>query len=106
LFIVALLQQRDGGLAAILVFGRGSFSGQQANSVRRVALGHLAVLTALLAAPVSMAQAADMPLKAQPAVAAPLPYSWAGFYVGAQGGFGWGHAEDTDATPFDSGRFL
>ena len=46
-----------------------------------------------------------MPLKAQPAVAAPLPYSWAGFYVGAQGGFGWGHAEDTDATPFDSGRF-
>ena len=48
-----------------------------------------------------------MALKARPAAAAPapLPYNWTGLYVGIQGGAGWGHAEDTDATPFDSGRF-
>ena len=75
--------------------------------MRRVVLSHLAVLTALLAAPLNLAHAADMALKARPAAAAvaPLPYNWTGLYVGVQGGAGWGHAEDTDATPFDSGRF-
>jgi outer membrane immunogenic protein len=75
--------------------------------MRRVVLGHLAVLTALFAAPLNIAHAADMALKARPAAAAaaPLPYNWTGVYVGIQGGAGWGHAEDTDATPFDSGRF-
>lgn len=32
--------------------------------------------------------AADMPLKAPPAVA---PFSWTGCYVGVNGGYGWGH---------------
>lgn len=75
--------------------------------MRRGVLGYLAVSALLLAAPWSAAHAADMALKARPAAAtaAPLPYNWTGFYVGAQGGAGWGHAEDTDATPFDSGRF-
>jgi outer membrane immunogenic protein len=38
------------------------------------------------------APAADMPVKAPPAVAAPVPlaFSWAGFYVGAHAGGGWG----------------
>lgn len=35
-----------------------------------------------------MAQAADMPLKAPPMVAA--PFSWTGFYVGGHVGYGWG----------------
>lgn len=59
--------------------------------MRRVVLSHLAVLTALLAAPLNLAHAADMALKARPAAAAvaPLPYNWTGIYVGVQGGAGW-----------------
>jgi outer membrane immunogenic protein len=38
------------------------------------------------------AQAADMPLKA-PRVAAPAPFSWTGFYVGAHVGGAWGTVE-------------
>lgn len=31
--------------------------------------------------------------------------SWAGFYIGIAGGGGWGHADQSDPSPFDSGRF-
>jgi outer membrane immunogenic protein len=40
---------------------------------------------ALLTSP---AFAADLPVKARPAPP-PLPWSWAGFYIGAHGGYGW-----------------
>lgn len=30
---------------------------------------------------------------------------WTGFYVGVQGGGGWGHAEQTDSSPFSSGTY-
>jgi len=50
------------------------------------------------------ALAANMAVKAPPPPVA-APYSWTGFYIGIAGGGGWGHAEDTDATPFDSGKF-
>ena len=46
--------------------------------------------------------AADMALKAPPP---PVAYNWTGFYLGIEGGGGWAHAEDTDFTGFDSGRF-
>ncbi len=46
----------------------------------------IAALAALIAAP---AFAADMALKAPPPPAAPV-WSWTGFYIGAQGGGGWG----------------
>jgi len=36
------------------------------------------------------ALAADMPVKAAPPVVAPI-YSWAGFYIGANGGWGSSH---------------
>jgi outer membrane immunogenic protein len=36
--------------------------------------------------------AADMPLKARPAIA-PAPFSWTGFYLGGNVGYGWGHAD-------------
>ncbi len=71
--------------------------------MRDVAFGGLAVAAALFAAPLSVASAADMPLKARPAPPPPAAYNWTGFYVGIQGGGGWGSAEQTDATPFDSG---
>ncbi len=41
--------------------------------------------------------AADMPVKAMP-VKAPVaaPWSWAGFYIGAHGGYGWAHDPFTE----------
>jgi outer membrane immunogenic protein len=48
----------------------------------------------------SAASAADMPVKA-PYAAAPIPYSWSGFYVGAHAGYGWGDTvDDVGAQPF------
>jgi outer membrane immunogenic protein len=42
------------------------------------------------------ASAADLPLKAKPApVAAPV-YNWTGFYIGLNGGGGWGTTDHTD----------
>jgi hypothetical protein len=35
------------------------------------------------------AYAADMPVKGSPAAAPLSPWSWAGFYIGAHGGYGW-----------------
>ena len=45
---------------------------------------------------VQVASAADMPTKA-PIVRAPMAvsYNWTGFYVGAQGGYGWGRSDET-----------
>lgn len=36
-----------------------------------------------------IASAADLPIKA-PAPPVPTPYNWYGFYIGIQGGYGWG----------------
>src|SRR5262245_35321904 len=55
-------------------------------------------LISLLSA--GVAQAADMPVRV-PAPIAPPPFSWTGWYVGANVGFGWGHA-DTTFTPLPS----
>jgi outer membrane immunogenic protein len=67
-------------------------------------IGGLAVFALLIAAPLSAANAADMAVKAPP-LAPPPAYNWTGFYLGAEGGGGWGHAEHTDVTGFDSGPF-
>jgi outer membrane immunogenic protein len=49
----------------------------------------LLLSTAVAIAITAPAQAADMPVKAPPAVAA-VVQSWTGFYVGGHGGYGWG----------------
>ena len=41
----------------------------------------------------SVASAADLPVKAPPMVAAPVPFSWTGVYVGGHLGAGWGTKE-------------
>lgn len=51
----------------------------------------LAFSAVLLAAPLSIASAADMPMKAPPAAPAPVA-SWAGFYIGGDLGASWGGA--------------
>ena len=43
--------------------------------------------------------------KAPPPPPVVAPPSWTGFYLGIEGGWGSGHAEQTDATGFDSGRY-
>ena len=53
----------------------------------------------------SAAQSADLPksvLKAAPAARAG---DWTGFYIGVQGGGGWGHARQTDSWPLDTGWY-
>lgn len=64
----------------------------------------IGVSSLLIAATLTAARAADMPVKAPP-LPAPPAWNWTGFYLGIEGGGGWGHAEDTDSTGFDSGRF-
>jgi outer membrane immunogenic protein len=55
--------------------------------MKNICIG-IAALATLIAAPVF---AADMPLKAPPAPVAPA-WSWTGFYVGVNGGYGWNNS--------------
>jgi outer membrane immunogenic protein len=50
--------------------------------------GRLAVTALLIAAPLGVASAADMPVKA-PKAPPPPPFDWNGFYVGAYAGAAW-----------------
>src|ERR1700688_2265805 len=50
--------------------------------------GRIAVTALLLAAPLGVASAADMPVKA-PKAAPPPAFDWNGFYVGAYAGAAW-----------------
>jgi outer membrane immunogenic protein len=53
---------------------------------------------------VENASAADLPVKA-PAAPVAAPYSWTGFYVGANVGGGWGH-RNIDYSPNDSASVI
>ncbi len=60
-------------------------------------LGSLAISALLIAAPLSAASAADMPVKAPPPP--PAVFSWTGLYIGGNLGWAWGHSSwCTDAT--------
>jgi outer membrane immunogenic protein len=56
--------------------------------MKRTILGRLALAALLMAAPVGIASAADLAVKAPPK---PLPptYNWTGFYIGAYAGAAW-----------------
>jgi outer membrane immunogenic protein len=60
-----------------------------------------AALAALIGTPVL---AADMAVKAPPAPVAPV-YSWAGFYLGVEGGGGWAKSRQTDTTGATTGDY-
>ncbi len=64
-------------------------------------LGGLAVSALFIAAPLSIASAADMAVKAPPPALAPTPvYSWTGCYIGGNTGGAWAH-KTTVATSDD-----
>jgi outer membrane immunogenic protein len=70
-----------------------------------VGLGGIAISAFLVVAPLNTADAADLPVKV------PLPpppvWTWTGFYLGIQGGAGWGTSRDLataeQCTPFFCG---
>ena len=64
--------------------------------MKKIAIGTMAIVT-LIGAP---ALAADMAVKAPPSPVAAPAYSWTGFYVGANIGYGWGQ-QDVTYTPND-----
>ena len=52
------------------------------------------------------AAAADMPVKTKPVPFIDVPFSWSGFYVGVNGGYGWGRSSWSDpVVGTDSGHF-
>jgi outer membrane immunogenic protein len=62
--------------------------------MKRNIVGGLAVSALLIAAPLSTAGAADMPLKAPPPAA--VVWSWTGGYVGGNVGYSWGDWDSND----------
>jgi outer membrane immunogenic protein len=54
--------------------------------MKRLCLGNFAIVGLLLTAPLSVAQAADMAVKAPPPIVEPA-FSWAGGYLGINGGW-------------------
>jgi outer membrane immunogenic protein len=68
----------------------------------RILLGGVGISALLIAAPLSTANAADMPLKAPPIVAAPA-FSWNGCYIGAHAGYGWGRDTNSFGQAIASG---
>ncbi len=69
----------------------------------RILLGVAGISALLIAAPLSGAAAADMPLKAPPP--APVAPTWTGTYIGINGGWGWGTTNHTDFFGNSSGDF-
>jgi outer membrane immunogenic protein len=57
------------------------------NDLRYLTVG-LLTMTSMITS--ISAQAADLPIKSMPAPVAAAVYNWTGFYVGLNGGYGWG----------------
>jgi len=64
----------------------------------------LASVGSILLSLLSPAFAADMPIKGVPAPYAAPYYNWTGFYVGINGGYGWGHS-NWSVLGFSTGNF-
>ena len=56
--------------------------------MKKFLLGTVALVALGIAAPASAADLAARPYKAAP-IAVPMMYDWSGFYIGANGGYGW-----------------
>lgn len=65
-------------------------------------IGLAAAIFALGTAPTF---AADMPVKAPPRAAAP-DFSWSGWYIGGNAGYGWARSQEQEGLPFGAGYYL
>ena len=65
--------------------------------MKRNIIGGLAISALLIAAPLSVASAADMAVKAPPAPPPPA-WTWTGFYVGGNAGGAWGSFDPSTTT--------
>jgi outer membrane immunogenic protein len=61
--------------------------------MKRVLVSLVSISTIMILLPLRIANAADMPLKAPPLAPSPV-YSWTGFYIGGNAGYGWGDPND------------
>ena len=52
------------------------------------------------------ASAADLPVKARPMAPAAAAFSWTGFYIGANGGYGFGGHDDVDILETNNGALF
>jgi len=66
--------------------------------VKRTVLGLVSVLALAIIAPMGAANAADMAVKAPPALPMAPTFNWTGFYVGANVGGGWANTSATGST--------
>ncbi len=57
--------------------------------MKKILMALVGVAALGTAAPASAADMAARPMKAPPPIVAPI-YNWGGFYIGANGGYGWG----------------
>jgi outer membrane immunogenic protein len=74
----------------------------KAGQAMRKFLGTAAILTVFA----TSAMAADLAVRAPARYVAPVSvYNWTGFYVGIEGGGGWGFARQRDALGFNSGGY-
>src|ERR1700730_8984987 len=74
----------------------------RAGQAMRKLFGTAALLTAFA----TSAMAADVALRAPARYVAPVSvYNWTGFYLGIEGGGGWGFAQQRDALGFNSGGY-
>jgi outer membrane immunogenic protein len=72
----------------------------RAGQAKRKFLGTAAILTVFA----TSAMAADLAARAPARYIAPVSvYNWTGFYVGIEGGGGWGSAQQTDPLGFNAG---
>ena len=89
-FGTAYGQYFDGSIPNFFVVGA---------SMKRLVIALLAA-TSLSAVSGQISSAADLPMKAPSMIAAPLPFSWAGFYAGVNAGYAWGNNDvNVSSTP-------
>ena len=67
--------------------------------MKKFLLGTVGLFALSMMTPASAADVAARPYKAPPPIVAPV-YDWSGFYIGANGGYGWG-SRCLDVTGFN-----